>query len=243
MNLGGAQSGLVVTRQGEISLRGDRGGLVVTNQGVSLGGLIATRAGVSLGGAEGLVIARNGVRALGVDLIRTGPGPIATGSIGTVASIGTIPGLIPTQVVPAVNGGVRGVGGANTLSTLQLTPPELAQVTINQKAGRARERLVAAELRAQFTNASVQSERLLRDADGNKLIDKLSEEGRRIDLAVIENGKVLKLVEVTSLTANKTSQELKEDNIRINNDVFIRDRITRELINVNNVKTDTDRRN
>ena len=79
---------------------------------------------------------------------------------------------------------------------------------------------------------------------GRKAIDPLSNnEGRRIDFVVIENGKVIDSVEVTSMRANKLSQQAKEDNIRQNGGTFIKDRATGKLLDISNIKTTLERRN
>ena len=74
-------------------------------------------------------------------------------------------------------------------------------------------------------------------------IDFSNNEGRRIDFVVIENGKVIDSVEVTSMRANKLSQQAKEDNIRQNGGTFIKDRATGKLLDISNIKTTLERRN
>jgi hypothetical protein len=64
--------------------------------------------------------------------------------------------------------------------------------------------------------------------------DPISEERRRVDTVVIEDGKA-QTFEVTSPTADKTKQIEKEINIHTEGGVFIRDRATRDLIPVNGV--------
>jgi hypothetical protein len=112
----------------------------------------------------------------------------------------------------------------------------------NAADGAAREARVHGKLSEHFTEASVQRERYLRTADGKRAIDPLTEEARRIDHAVIENGRVRYLVETTSKTADKTAQLAKEARIRANGGTFIRDKVTRELIDVSNVLTRLTRR-
>ncbi len=112
-----------------------------------------------------------------------------------------------------------------------------AQLEQNSEDGSDRERRVQEKLERFFANASVQRERLLRTADGKKAIDPITGEGRRIDHVVIENGKVRYMVETTSKTASKGSQQFKEDRIRANGGVYIRDKSTRKLIDVSAVIT------
>lgn len=88
----------------------------------------------------------------------------------------------------------------------------------------------------------MQRERYLRTADGKRAIDPLTGEARRIDHAVIENGQVRYLVETTSKTADKVRQIEKEARVRANGGTFIRDKVTRELIDVSNVPTRITRR-
>jgi len=61
--------------------------------------------------------------------------------------------------------------------------------------------------------------------------------GRRIDHVIIENNLGKYSIETTSKTAYKNAQLLKEIRIRNNGGVFIRDRITGELIDFSNIPT------
>jgi hypothetical protein len=117
------------------------------------------------------------------------------------------------------------------------TPGSTPNIEENAAAGRAREVAEAERLQAENPNASVQRERYLRDAEGNRIIDPVTGEARRIDIAVIEDGVVTDLVEVTSQDAPKAAQFAKEGRIREQGDVFIRDVDTGELLPVNDVKT------
>src|SRR5262249_30828027 len=91
--------------------------------------------------------------------------------------------------------------------------------------------------------ASVQAERYLVDASGNKLIDPKTGEGRRIDFAVVRNRQVLYLEEVTSLTASKTGQAAKEARIRqANPNVHIVDQNTGAILPVTGIPTELHRR-
>jgi YD repeat-containing protein len=114
----------------------------------------------------------------------------------------------------------------------------------NLIAGEKRENLVLSELKAKYPNATIQKQVYLRNADNKIAKDPLSNnEGRRLDFVVIQEGKVLEAVEVTSMKADKAFQLTKEDNIRSSGGTFIRDRSTGQLIDISNVKTFLDRRN
>lgn len=76
----------------------------------------------------------------------------------------------------------------------------------------------------------IEDEVYLRDKDGNIVRDPVTGERRRVDFVVIEDGKVIKSYEVTSLTAPKEDQMAKEARIRENGGNYIRDEETGELI-------------
>jgi hypothetical protein len=79
-------------------------------------------------------------------------------------------------------------------------------------------------------------ERMLLDANGNKVVD-ANGKGRRIDFIVLDgNRNASKSYEVTSKTANKTAQIAKETNIRNNGGVFVKD-TNGNLVDVSNVNT------
>lgn len=105
------------------------------------------------------------------------------------------------------------------------------RVAANAVAGAAREAKVLQELKAAHPGAKVQSERYLRTADGKIAKDPVTKEGRRVDQAVIENGKAT-TYETTSMTAEKGAQMEKEGRILENGGTFIRDKETRELVPV-----------
>lgn len=118
----------------------------------------------------------------------------------------------------------------------------LTGVRANQLAGAGREALVRIELAAQYPGAAIQNEVYLRTATGARAIDPLTGTARRIDSVVIENGRVLDSVEVTSMTAVKRTQILKEMSIRNNGGTFIRDRGTGHLIDISQIPTRTVRK-
>lgn len=107
----------------------------------------------------------------------------------------------------------------------------------NAATGRSREIRVQSRLEGAFPNARVQRETYLRNADGTRAVDPITGEARRIDHAVIDNGKVRALVETTSPTADKTEQIAKEVSIRSQGSVYIRDRVSGELLEASGVQT------
>ena len=117
-----------------------------------------------------------------------------------------------------------------------------AKVRINQFEGVRRETETLADLRVQYPNARIQSQVYLRTADGKWARDPLTGEARRLDFVVIENGRVLDVVETTSIGARKTEQFRKEQRIRAEGGTFIRDRIDRCLLDACDVQTREDRR-
>ena len=94
-------------------------------------------------------------------------------------------------------------------------------ITLNRIAGAAREKKALELLRKEHPNADILSQRSLRDSQGSRLIDLLTGKGRRLDFVVVENGKVVKLVEVTSLSASKTAQLAKTARIRARWNPFV----------------------
>jgi exopolysaccharide biosynthesis protein len=113
----------------------------------------------------------------------------------------------------------------------------LTGVRANQLAGASREALVRSELAAKYPGAAIQNEVYLRTASGARAIDPLTGTARRIDSVVIQNGRVVDSVEVTSLTASKDAQVFKEFSIRNNGGTFIRDRATGQLLDISQVPT------
>ena len=106
----------------------------------------------------------------------------------------------------------------------------------NAIAGRAREAAFAKTLSKQFPGSSVQREVYLRNADGTIARDAFGS-ARRLDFAVIKDGQVQDLYEVTSKTANKAAQIRKEEAIRQAGGTYIKDRSTGDLIDVSKKQT------
>jgi hypothetical protein len=111
----------------------------------------------------------------------------------------------------------------------------MQSVQDNAVAGSRREREVTADLQAQYPNGSVQNQQYLRDKNGDIVIDPLTNTARRLDHVVVVNGKVVEVVETTSLTASKDTQIRHEEEVRSNGGTFVRDRNTGKLIEVSSI--------
>lgn len=116
----------------------------------------------------------------------------------------------------------------------QQTLSDLIMMSVqeNAVAGSRREREVTIDLQAMYPNGSVQNQQYLRDKEGNIVIDPATGTGRRLDHVVIVNGKVVDVVETTSLTAEKQTQLRHERETRNAGGTYIRDRATGNLIEV-----------
>lgn len=87
----------------------------------------------------------------------------------------------------------------------------------NKVEGDRREKEVYNELKEQYSSEkgyTILSQVYLRDKSGYIVKDADSGSARRIDFVVIYEGKVIDSIEVTSTTADKTGQTLKELKIR-----------------------------
>ena len=74
---------------------------------------------------------------------------------------------------------------------------------------------------------------MLRDADGKKVVDSETGEGRVVDHAVIDReANSAKTYETTGQNVDKTQQIQKEERIRTQGGTYIRDKETRNLIPV-----------
>jgi hypothetical protein len=113
----------------------------------------------------------------------------------------------------------------------------LTGVRANQLAGASREALVRSELAARYPGATVQNEVYLRTASGQRALDPLTGQARRLDSVVIQGGRLLDSVEVTSLNANKAAQIAREMRIRQSGGTFIRDRATGALLDISQIPT------
>jgi len=174
---------------------------------------------------------------------------VVNGAIGTVQGVGVVaagPGIAGT-----LNAATRTTAAqvdnvaTNVLTTATRQADEVTETTArysravqlaeNRANGAARNARVQSRLEGKFQGANVQREQLLRNADGSKAIDPVTGTGRRLDHAVIENGRGRATVETTSRTASKESQLAKQRRIMNNGGHFIRDRRTGQLIDISGV--------
>ncbi|EEB56816.1 YD repeat protein [Pseudomonas syringae pv. tomato T1] len=88
-----------------------------------------------------------------------------------------------------------------------------------------------------YGKENVLSERYLRNAEGKIVKDPLTGEARRVDFVIKNSDGSGTAKEITSLTANKRGQLLKEDRIRDVGGTFVRDPKTKKLIEVRNIST------
>ena len=103
---------------------------------------------------------------------------------------------------------------------------EVKEAIKNKLDGLAREKEVGEELEKQYPpekGYSIISEAYLRDKDGMIVKDPVAGEARRVDFVVVNDGKVVDSIEVTSKTADKTEQTAKEERIRDAGGNYIRD--------------------
>ena len=114
----------------------------------------------------------------------------------------------------------------------------------NKVDGNAREAIALEQLKTEHPNGTILKERYLRDAEGNSVKDVGiggTGERRRVDFVVIEDGKVVKVVEVTSASADKRLQIEKEGRIRDAGGTYIREpgsRGKKGLYDISNVQTE-----
>ena len=95
----------------------------------------------------------------------------------------------------------------------------------NKAEGLRRETEVKAELSERYPESEgykVKSEALLRDSNGKKSIDPVTNTGRRIDFVVDKNGNIIDSIEVTSKYAPKDLQIGKELRIRANGGNYVK---------------------
>ena len=86
-------------------------------------------------------------------------------------------------------------------------------ISKNKLDGTAREETVLNNLDSYYGKENVLREQLLRDASGKPIKDLETNTARRIDFIVIQNDKIIRSIEVTSQTADKTAQMAKESRI------------------------------
>ena len=106
----------------------------------------------------------------------------------------------------------------------------------NKTEGDRRQEIFNEKLRQENPNANIQCECYLRDSSGRSVKDPVTGERRRVDNAVIENNKA-RTYEVTSSTADKTSQLDKEQRILDAGGAYVRDRSNGQLVPVSGPST------
>ncbi|PIT17302.1 hypothetical protein BGI32_03015 [Snodgrassella alvi] len=109
----------------------------------------------------------------------------------------------------------------------------------NKKAGMKREQRAKDILEKRYGKKNVLSERYLRDNKGKSVKDPLTGERRRIDFVVKGQDGKWRPVEVTSRTGalNKGPQIAKEERIREAGGVFVKNKNTGQLIQLDDVST------
>ena len=101
------------------------------------------------------------------------------------------------------------------------------EIIQNKLDGLRREKEVEKELHDQHPEEegySVESEMYLRDKAGKIVVDNISGTKRRVDFVVIKDDKVIRMIEVTSETANKEGQSEKEQRIREGGGNYVKSR-------------------
>jgi hypothetical protein len=156
----------------------------------------------------------------------------------------------PVASTPELKGGGPSETARSGGKTPALWAPareaQLAQFAHNREDGAAREVLVYAELRRLYPKRegySLIKQPYLRNRQGQILADEVTHEARRLDFAVVKEGKVVQSVEVTSRTASKRAQLAKEERIREEGGNYIKHPRTGEMIRFpRRIKTEVWRR-
>jgi hypothetical protein len=112
-----------------------------------------------------------------------------------------------------------------------------AQLRVNASVGAQREKDFVAELRVKFPGSVIQTQRTLRDRNGNIVRDPKTGEARRVDVVVIR-GRTGIAFEVTSPTADKRIQTAKDVRIRDAGGNYFRDRATGAVRRVDRTRTE-----
>lgn len=111
------------------------------------------------------------------------------------------------------------------------------QGVVNKQASIAREQSAGLNLRIQYPDGSVQSEKYLRDANNVIIKDPITGKARRIDFVVFVGDAAVDSVEVTSLNAPKGQQILRENRIRNAGGIYVLDVRTGKLVDISAVQT------
>jgi len=143
-------------------------------------------------------------------------------------------------MIPEVGGIAKDAGavvkGVVTAEEAAAKAKQAAQLLKNAETGAQRAAKTAEKLAAENPGKVVQQERTLRDAAGNKVLDPVTGEGRRVDHAVIDQeAGTAKAYETTGDSVDKRLQQKKEERIRDAGGTYIRDKETRKLIPVEGV--------
>lgn len=189
--------------------------------------------------AQGLLEAESGILGL-----EAGLETAAEASESIISEQGLVDQLDSIRFESMEALAARNEAAINGLS--QIEANELSQIEANRIAGAAREEAVSSELVHEYpaeNGSHIERECYLRDAEGHVVKDPETGEARRVDFAVTKDGEVVKSVEVTSETADKTVQLAKEARIREAGGNYIKDRSTGELARFpSDVKTEVWRR-
>lgn len=125
---------------------------------------------------------------------------------------------------------------------LKIQEARIQQIENNRIDGAQREINALKDLNTEYPESKgykIHPEAYLRNSDGNIVQDKVSGEARRVDFMIEKNGQIERSFEITSETAPKDYQQLKENRIREEGGNFIKDRETGKQIEVpQNVKTE-----
>ena len=215
-----------------------RSGLLTGHIGAMGLGTIETDTGGGMAASGSVQMATGVVVAVGG--VVTGPGAaVAEPAGGEMIVEGEVKVGVGTAV--AAHGVWAGMNGArlladdvNSMMSAEGTSgadPEGNSAQKNYEAGKQRENQVQQELQSENPNASVQRERMLRDSEGNKVVDPLTGEGRRVDHAVINReSNTAKTYETTGNNVDKRLQLEKEARIREQGGTYVRDKETRKLV-------------
>ena len=131
---------------------------------------------------------------------------------------------------PTLHGYVHDTNSWTDILGLEIIP--------NKAAGLERETIAKKWLQNQFPNAEILSERYLKYANGKSVYDVVTGSRRRVDFVVVENGKVIGVYEVTSSTADKSFQALKEERIKRRGGTYIKEPGKKgKLYDISNIKT------
>jgi hypothetical protein len=129
-----------------------------------------------------------------------------------------------------------GTTASKATTTLEREAVERIGVLDNAAAGTRREAQTAAELATENPGKVVQGQRTLRNAEGKKVVDPVTGEGRRVDHAVIDReANTAKTFETTGQNVSKEEQLAKEQRVREAGGKFVRDKETQQMVPVEGV--------